>query len=260
MSKYSHARWGLGLLVFLLAVLLAILPSRVTLLLSRYRLPIPQAVTWTEVRVPEPAGKGTPRPLDQPAPSSKPRAVETPSQAPAVAREPPQAPPPQAEQKPGAFTLDFGTFVTAREAEEVEHRLNQLGASTLRLRKRSDSALYTVKIGEFRTPAQAKEPMEQLRLRHPSLPLGKLEREAEEKIMIVVDALYPLREAVALAGRLRTEGLTVRIETARGAAPLFTLRLAKTYDLLRTAQEKSREFRDQGFPNAVVPVEPASSP
>ncbi len=246
MKKHAHTWLGLGLLLFLVAVLLALLPSRLTLLRSKSRLSIPLAVTWTEIQVPEPTVKG-----------GRPRGSE-PSRAPAGAPPAPQAPPPQAE-RPGAFTLEFGTFVIAREVEEVENRLNQLGAPTLRLRKHSDSALYAVKIGEFRTPAQAKEAMEQLRLRHPTLPLGKLEGVAEEQITIVVDGLYPLREAVALAEQLRADGFTVRIETARRGAPLFTLRLAKTFDL-KTAQEKSREFRDQGVPNAVVPVEPASSP
>jgi len=244
--KHSHTWLGLGLLIFLVAVLLALLPSRLTLLRGKSRLSIPQAVTWTEIPVPEPTVKG-----------GRPRGLET-SRAPAGAPPAPPAPPPQAE-RPGAFTLEFGTFVIAREAEEVENRLNQLGASTIRLRKSSDSALYAVKIGEFRTPAQAKETMEQLRLRHPTLPLDKLEGVAEEQITIVVDALHPLREAVALAEQLRAEGLAVRIETARAGAPLFTLRLAKPLDL-KTAQQKSLEFRNQGLPNAVVPVEPASSP
>jgi hypothetical protein len=173
-------------------------------------------------------------------------------------REPEPSSPSQAEPEAGAFTLDFGPFVTARDAEEVEKRLNQLGAPAIRYPKRSGSALYAVRIGQFPSPAQAQEALEQLRLRHPSPAPAKLAQRAAGHVAIVVDTLFPLREAVTLARQLRTEGFVVWIETGHGAAPLFTLRLAKTYDL-KTAREKSQEFRDHGLPNAVVPVAPALS-
>ena len=245
MKKYSHTWLGLGLLFFLLAVLAAILPSWTDLLQSKYRTSSPP--------VESPLPLSTP---DQPAGS---QGSESPSPVPSVEPTAPPAAPPEKEPKPGAFTLDFGPFVTAREADEVETRLNQLGASTIRYRKRSTSVLYSLKIGEFKTPAQAEESMEQLRLWHPSLPLGKLEQEGEEQFTIAVNSLHPLREAVELAGWLEAEGFTVRLKTARGGAPVFTLRLGKPYDL-KTAQEKSQEFRNQGLPNAIVPLAPSSSP
>lgn len=255
MKKYSHTWLGLGLLFFLLALLAAILPSRTDLLQSKYTLPV---VTWTEMPVQAPKVEPPP-PLSTPEQPAGSPASKSPAPVPPVEPTAPPAAPPEKEPKPGAFTLDFGPFVTAREADEMEARLNQLGASTIRFRKRSTSALYTLKIGEFKTPAQAEESMEQLRLRHPTLPLGKLEPEGGEQFTIAVNSLYPLREAVALAGRLETEGFTVRIKTARGGAPVFTLRLGKTYDL-KTAQEKNQEFRNQGLPSAIVPVGPAPSP
>jgi len=230
--KYSHTGLGLGLLMLLMAVLLAILPSRAALL---YRRPSFLALAGLEMPTPGPTASGS-RPLREPEPPS----------------------PSQAEPEGGPFTLDFGPFVTARDAEEIEKRLNQLGAPTIRYRKRSASALYTVTIGEFLSPAQARQVMEQLRFRHPTLPLGELEQEAEGEVRVIVATRFPLREAVTLARQLRTEGFAVRIETGRGAAPLFTLRLAKTYDL-KTAREKSQEFRDHGLPNAVVPVAAALS-
>lgn len=243
-KKYSHTWWGLGLISLLMVALLAMLPSRVTFLRKKYGSPSPPAVTWAEMPVNRSAGpQGS-------APSSRASTVDPSA---------PQDPRPQAQREPGGFTLDFGTFVTAREAEDVENRLNQLGAPTTRYLKRSGSALYVLEIGEFLSPAKARETMEQLRLRHPTLPLGKVEHAGAEQITIAVDSLYPLREAVALAGQLRTQGFAVRITTAREAASLFTLRLATTY-VLKTAQEKSQEFRNQGLPNAVVPVERPSSP
>lgn len=247
MKKYSHTWLGFGLLFLLVAVLLAILPSRAALLRDRFRLPGAPAITWTET-VPTPKVKESP-----PPPKPKP-SLEPGSSAPSAR---PRAVAPAAPQ--GAFTLDFGPFATASEADEVENRLNQLGASTVRYRKGSASALYALKVGEFGTPVEARERMAELRLRHPTLPIGKLEQEADGSFAIAMDSHYPLREAVTLAERLKAEGVAVRIKKARGTAPLFTLRLATPYDL-KTAQEKSREFRNQGLPNAVVPAAPTSSP
>lgn len=220
---------GLGFLFLLLGTLAAILPSRVTLLRGAYELWIPPAPTAAP----------------PPTPPVGPFTLE--------------ATQPAAEPRPRAFTVDFGPFITASEAEEVETRLNGLGVSTIRYRTRSGSALYAVEIGDFPTPTEARETMEQLRRRHPTLPLGRLPREAEERVTIVVGPLYPLREAVALAGQLRTDGFATRIKTARAGAPLFRVRLATAYDL-KTARERSQELRERGFPNAVVPAERASSP
>jgi hypothetical protein len=258
MKKYVHTRLGLGFLGFLVAWLLLMLPSRVALLRDTLRPPGSRTVTWTEIQAQTPIADA-PSPSGTADSSAGPRTSETAAQPPATTPASPLPAVPTEEPKSEAFTLDFGPFATAREADEVEDRLNQLGASTVRYRKRSDSALYAVKIGEFGTPAQARESMEQLRLRYPTLPIGKLEQEADGRISIAVDARYPLREAVALAEGLRREGFQLRIKTTRGAAPLFTLRLAKSYDL-KTAQEKSREFLDQGLPNVVVPAALASSP
>ena len=149
--------------------------------------------------------------------------------------------------------------MTVSEAEDVENRLKQLGAPTTRYRKRSPGALYAVKLGEFPTRAEARDTLEQLRLRHPALPLVPVEHDGQGRIAVSVDARYPLREAVDLAGQLRRDGFRVRIETAGRAAPVFTVRLTTAYDL-KTAQEKSREFRRHGLPNAVIPVERAASP
>lgn len=248
--KYSHTGLGLGLLLLLMAVLLAILPSRAALL---YRQPSFLALAGLEMPTPGPTASG-PLPLREPEPPVGPRGSAALSPAPAVDPSPPEP----SRSQAGAFTLDFGPFVTARDAEEVEKRLNQLGASAIRSRKRSGSALYTVRIGQFPAPAQARQAMKQLTLRHPTLPLGELEQEADGEVRVIVETRFPLREAVTLARQLRTEGFAVRIDTGRGAASLFTLRLAKTYDL-KTAREKSQEFRDHGLPNAVVPVAPALS-
>lgn len=248
MKKYSHTWLGFGLLFLLVAVLLAILPSRAALLRDRLRLQRSPAITWTEMPIPAPKVQESAEPR-KPEPPREPGSSAPPTKPPAVAPSAPQ----------GAFTLDFGPFATASEADEVENRLNQLGASTVRYRKRSDSALYAVKVGEFGTPAEARERMAELRLRHPTLPLGKLEQDADGSFTIAVDSHFQLREAVALAEQLKAEGFAVRIKKARGAAPLFTLRLATTSDL-KTAQEKSRELRNQGLPNTVVPAAPTSSP
>ncbi len=250
--KYSHTGLGLGLLLLLMTALLAILPSRAALL---YRQLSFLALAGLEMPTPGPTASG-PLPLREPEPPVGPRGSAALSPAPAVDPSPPE--PSRSQAEAGAFTLDFGPFVTARDAEEVEKRLNQLGASAIRSRKRSGSALYAVRIGQFPSPAQARQAMKQLTLRHPTLPLGELEQEADGEVRVIVETRFPLREAVTLARQLRTEGFAVRIDTGRGAAPLFTLRLAKTYDL-KTAREKSQEFRDHGLPNAVVPVTPALS-
>lgn len=250
MRAYSHTGLGLGLLLVLVSVLLAALPSRLPLL---FQLPSLLAISDPLMPLPGLTVKSTP-PLREPAP---PAAPQTPGSAPAVQTAPtPEPSRVQEPSKPGEFTLDFGPFATDADAEAVEKRLSRLGASTIRHRKRSASALYAVKLGEFQTPAEAKEAMERLRARHPALKPGKVEPEAEGRIRIVVERLFPLREAVALAAQLRTEGFAVRVETAPGAAPLFTLQLAGAYDL-KIARAKSEEFRGYGVPNAVVPVEPA---
>ncbi|MFQ5827564.1 MAG: hypothetical protein ACE5JD_00215 [Candidatus Methylomirabilia bacterium] len=130
--------------------------------------------------------------------------------------------------------------------------------STMRYRQPSSSALYAVKVGEFRTLARAIETTKHLALRHPALRLGKLETTAGGALTIVADSLYPLREAVALAVELRKEGFAAQVKTAEGAAPVFVVRPKQTYDL-QTAQEMSRQFHAQRLPNAVVLVKPSPS-
>lgn len=250
MKKYSHTWWGAGLVCFLAAGLLALVPSRLTLLRERYGPPSPTPITWVVTPVTSPApgahSSGAAKPKS-PAPSPQAAAVDH-----SVSRR-------EAEPEPGLFTLDFGTFATAREAEQVENRLRQLGASTTRYHKRSGSALYALNLGDFATPAKARETLEQLRLRHPTLPLAPMEQNDPERITLAVATLYPLREAVALAEQLKTEGFTVRIAAIGKAAQLFTVRLATTHDR-KTAQEKSREFGSHGLPNAVIPAARPSLP
>ncbi|MFQ5524579.1 MAG: SPOR domain-containing protein, partial [Acidimicrobiia bacterium] len=216
------------------------------------RVPSSLAVTWTDLSVPGPNHTGFPMPPPVLSPDPKP-----PDRAPGAIPSPPAdaATPERPESR--AYTLDFGAFLTAVEANKVESQLNQLGASTIRYRKRSDRALYALRVGKFRTPAQARESMDRLKLRLPILSLRKVESQVKGQFTILLDSLYPLREAVVLAGRLRQEGLAVRIKTTEVAAPLFTLRLKESYDR-KTGEEKSREFRTRGLPNALVPVEPAS--
>ncbi|MFQ5899186.1 MAG: SPOR domain-containing protein [Candidatus Methylomirabilia bacterium] len=256
MRTYSHAWLGFGLVFFLLLALFAILPSRTEFLSQMIRIPSSLAVTLTELSVPTPNGTGSPPPLP-PGPPARTPDRGPPDRAPEASPPPPAPAVSRMKSEPGGYTLDFGVFATPGEADQVETQLNQLGASTIRYRKRSDRALYALRVGKFRTPARARASMDQLRLRLPRVPLRKVEPEVKGVFAIVLDAHYPLREAVALARRLRQEGLTVRIRSTREAAPLFTLRLKETYDR-KSAEEKSREFRNQGVPNAVVPVEPAS--
>lgn len=239
---------GVVVVAVLAAVSPAFFPFRALGLRDRSASGPPRALRWEEV-------SSTPSPPPPPSPAVTRERAELRATA-----RPVEPPADQATkgQPPATFTLRFGPFATLEEVEDVERRLDQVGVSTLRHRVRSDSALYKVTVGEFWTPEQAEAALEQLRSRHPRLPLGRLEMESGGRIVIPVGPFQPLLDANALAHRLRADGLrTVGVRTAPDPASLIVLRLRTAYDL-KAAQEKSRELREQGVANAVVPVQPSA--
>lgn len=227
MKPYRDLWVGALVVIVLVAALATLLSSRARLLLAGTKPAPERRVTWVEV----PASTVSPAPV-----------VTTPVTPSAAPR----------------FTLDFGTFVAVKDVEDAERHLKAAGVDTVRYHDTATVSVYVLKVGQFSSAEEAAEGLRALNARYPSVPLGRVEREAEQRVTIVAEASHVLRDAVVLAERLRRDGIPVRLQTSGTDRGIVGLRLKGDYDA-GTTRSKERELARRGFPSSVVRATPEPS-
>lgn len=124
--------------------------------------------------------------------------------------------------RPRRYALEFGPFGTAAEAERVERRLSQAGHPTVRFRRDSGADLFGTFVGPLPGVAEAQAVVSALA--HEGFPEAVVHGTGQA-VRVRVGEPRPLREAVALAERLRGAGHPVRVLLQPGEAVVFYVRL-----------------------------------
>jgi uncharacterized protein involved in exopolysaccharide biosynthesis/Mrp family chromosome partitioning ATPase len=204
----------------------------------------------------------TPAAMKPPA-VTMPSAVTAPTLAPSSAPTPPaapvhQAPPPQPAPlvaiattpsapvrgaRPARFAVEFGPFVAAADAEQVERRLTRAGYPTVRSRRPSDVTVYAVLIERVPTMHEAKTTAAALRQQG----LGEAAIISADPVVLRVGALLPLRGAVELAERVRAAGHRVRVAAQPGGASILIVRHG-AFASREEAEAKRRELGQLDLP------------
>jgi hypothetical protein len=219
------------------------------------------------VTTPPPSAPPTAPPAAPPSTSIMPPAITPPSlTAPALAppaAAPPAAAPPAAPAPlasaiatpatptPSArFTIEFGPFFSAADAERLERRLMEAGYSTVRSRRPTGSAVYAVLIERVPTAHEGKTVAAALREQG----LGEAVVASTDPLVLRVGKPLPLRGAVELAERVRAAGHQVRVAAQPGQASAFVIRHG-SFTSRDDAEAKRRELGQLDLPaHQVVPV------
>src|SRR6266850_1432861 len=214
------------------------------------------------VTTPPPSAPPIASPAAPPSTSIMPPAITPPSlTAPALAppaAAPPSAPAPLASAiatpatpTPSArFTIEFGPFFSAAEAERLERRLMEAGYPTVRSRRPTGSAVYAVLIERVPTAHEGKMVAAALREQG----LGEAVVASTDPLVLRVGRPLPLRGAVELAERVRAAGHQVRVAAQPGQASAFVIRHG-SFTSRDDAEAKRRELGQLDLPaHQVVPV------
>jgi cell division septation protein DedD len=148
------------------------------------------------------------------------------------------------------FTIEFGPFFSAAEAERLERRLMEAGYSTVRSRRPTGSAVYAVLIERVPTAHEGKMVAAALREQG----LGEAVVASTDPLVLRVGRPLPLRGAVELAERVRAAGHQVRVAAQPGQASAFVIRHG-SFTSRDDAEAKRRELGQLDLPaHQVVPV------
>jgi hypothetical protein len=148
------------------------------------------------------------------------------------------------------FAIEYGPFVSAADAEQVEWRLIVAGYATVRSRQTADVTAYAVLVERVSTLHEADVVAASLRERG----IGDAVVVGADPIVLRVGAPQPLRGAVALAERVRAAGHQVRIAAHAGQAPVLIVRHG-AFASREAAEARRRELGQLDLPaNQIVPV------
>jgi len=209
-------------------------------------LPRPAAMSGPASEAPQPdvpgsAAQGTVQVLSpEPQPSAPEPSVAPPAPA-------PESPAPQAQVR---YALEFGAFLLPEDADRVEARLNQAGFSTVRFRQQSGGALFAVLIEGIRDAEEGQAITE--RLRQQGFPQAVV-LGGWQGLSVRVGEPAALQAAVAMAEKLKTSGLQVRLTAQSARISQITLRHG-SFASQREAEAISREIAGLGLPNDVIRV------
>jgi flagellar motor switch protein FliN/FliY len=205
----------------------------------RIAAPVPAAVTLATAASPAAAA-----PVEAvPVPETAPPAPPPPPPAPDIA---PVAPPPPAPVAPAErYALESGPFVSAEAADRIEDQLNHLGYATVRFRKQEVRRLYLVSVVGLPSTRDARRAA------------GEIGRgtvvEGEEGVVVQVDRLPSLGEAVVAARLVRARGFEVRVDEDLGPAVIYHVRYGQFPSQVE-AEARGEELALFGLTGHVVKV------
>jgi hypothetical protein len=157
---------------------------------------------------------------------------------------------PPANGSAAGYALELGPFASAKEAEDVEQRVNDAGYATVRARHAPGASAYVVLIDRIATPKDGEALVRTLREQG----FGEaLIVEDGGASAVRVGGPRPLRDAVGVAGRLRALGHPVRVASQPGDAEHFVVRHG-TYPNRHAAGEKGEALKRLGFTPQIVRV------
>jgi SPOR domain len=238
-ARYTHVPLGLVSVLLVVAIIALLLERQVEVLEPALRLaaPVPAAVTLATAASPAAAAPLEPVPeIAPPAPPAPPPAAE-------VAPVAPPPPPPAAPAE--RYALESGPFVSAEAADRIEDQLNHLGYATVRFRKQEVRRLYVVSVVGLPSARDARRAA------------GEIGRgtvvEGEEGVVVQVDRLPSLGEAVVAARLVRARGFEVRVDEDLGPAVIYHVRYGQFPSQLE-AEARGEELALFGLTGHVVKV------
>ncbi len=240
-TRYTHVPLGLVSVLLVVTIIAWLLERQVEVWDPAFRIaaPVPAAVTLAAG--PSPAAAALPEPV--PVPEAAPPAPSSPPPALDVA---PVAPPPPAPAAPAErYALESGPFVSAEAADRIEDQLNHLGYATVRFRKQEVRRLYVVSVVGLGSARDARRAA------------GEIGRgtvvEGEEGVVIQVDRLPSLGEAVVAARTVRARGFEVRVDEDLGPAVIYHVRYGQFPSQIE-AEARGEELALFGLTGRVVKV------
>jgi cell division protein FtsN len=204
----------------------------------RIAAPVPAAVTLATTAVAAPV---EPISVSEAAPPAPPN----PAPPPALEVAPVAPPPPPPTAPAERYALESGPFVSAEAADRIEDQLNHLGYATVRFRKQEVRRLYVVSVVGLASARDARRAA------------GEIGRgtvvEGEEGVVVQVERLPSLGEAVVAARAVRDRGFEVRVDEDLGPAVIYHVRYGQ-FSSQPEAEARGEELALFGLTGHVVKV------
>lgn len=259
--RYAHVPLGIVSVLLVVAVIAWLIERHADELWDparRIAAPVPAAVTIATISTPAaaapvpdppvPAVRPAPAPPVSTVPAPPPASPPVPAPEAPIAAAPPipvVAPPQVAATPPERYALESGPFGSAEAADRIEDQLNHFGYATVRFRKQEVRRLYVVTVATFGSARDA---------RRAAADLGRgTVVEGGGGIVLQVDRLLSMGEAVAAARQVRERGYDVRVDEDLSPAVIYHVRYGQ-FPTQAAAEARGDELALFGVASRVVKV------